>query len=133
MRHGVHHDLNENGNWRLSFSAEVTVTFLIVYFYGVWHEARVHAEFGVGELCVRCGELLRIWTFVHHCPAWFGERREVALPASALEAPPCVRLHGLLLSVRWSSIMSWFWFPGLASTLYGLMGQAVALAPHFGR
>eukprot|EP00971_Amphidinium_carterae_P295058 5859002-Amphidinium_carterae.1 len=29
-------------------------------------------------------------------PAWAAEWREVALPASALEAPPCVKLHGLL-------------------------------------
>eukprot|EP00971_Amphidinium_carterae_P225881 4479955-Amphidinium_carterae.1 len=33
---------------------------------------------------------------VHHCPACAAERREVALPASVLDAPPCVKLHGLL-------------------------------------
>eukprot|EP00971_Amphidinium_carterae_P330466 6463512-Amphidinium_carterae.1 len=52
---------------------------------GVWHEVRVHAVFEVGELCVR-----------HHCPAWAAEGREVAPPTSALDAPPCVKLHGLL-------------------------------------
>eukprot|EP00971_Amphidinium_carterae_P132996 2633569-Amphidinium_carterae.1 len=43
---------------------------------GVWHEA--HREH-------------------HHCPAWAAERREVAFPTYAFEAPPCVKLHGLLL------------------------------------
>eukprot|EP00971_Amphidinium_carterae_P012396 243964-Amphidinium_carterae.1 len=32
--------------------------------------------------------------------AWHAERREVAIPASVLEAPPCVELHGLLLAPR---------------------------------
>eukprot|EP00971_Amphidinium_carterae_P051455 1013479-Amphidinium_carterae.2 len=44
-----------------------------------------------------CGEAAEdLEHIVHHCPAWAAERREVALPASALEVPPCVKLHGLL-------------------------------------
>eukprot|EP00971_Amphidinium_carterae_P176094 3490676-Amphidinium_carterae.1 len=38
---------------------------------GVWHEARVHAKFGVGDLCVRFGEAVAdLEHIVHHCPAW---------------------------------------------------------------
>eukprot|EP00971_Amphidinium_carterae_P119498 2367214-Amphidinium_carterae.1 len=48
-------------------------------------------------LCVRCGEAVEdLEHIVHHCPAWAAERREVELPVSALAAPPCVKLHGLL-------------------------------------
>eukprot|EP00971_Amphidinium_carterae_P250393 4970908-Amphidinium_carterae.1 len=39
---------------------------------------------------------LRLEHIVHHCPAWAAERREAALAASALDAPPCVKMHGLL-------------------------------------
>eukprot|EP00971_Amphidinium_carterae_P178410 3539353-Amphidinium_carterae.2 len=57
---------------------------------GVWHEVRANSVFEVGELRVRCAEAVEdIEHIVHHCPAWAAERREVALPASALEAPPC--------------------------------------------
>eukprot|EP00971_Amphidinium_carterae_P255374 5069779-Amphidinium_carterae.1 len=64
---------------------------------GVWHEARVHAEFGVGDLCVRCSEAVEdLEHIVHHCPAWAAEKREVELPAFALKVPPCVKLRGLL-------------------------------------
>eukprot|EP00971_Amphidinium_carterae_P056708 1121160-Amphidinium_carterae.1 len=64
---------------------------------GVWHEAHVHAEFGVGDLSVRCGEVFEdLEHIVHHCPASNAKRRQVVLPASALEVPPCIKLHGLL-------------------------------------
>eukprot|EP00971_Amphidinium_carterae_P112885 2235513-Amphidinium_carterae.2 len=43
-------------------------------------------------LRARCGEAVED---LEH-PAWAAEMREVALPASALDAPPCVKLHGLL-------------------------------------
>eukprot|EP00971_Amphidinium_carterae_P213826 4243690-Amphidinium_carterae.1 len=69
---------------------------------GVWHEARVHAEFGVGDLCVRCG----------------AERREVGISAPALEAPPpCVKLHGLLPAPMRQ-----------VCTLFGRMGLAITVA-----
>eukprot|EP00971_Amphidinium_carterae_P198367 3937000-Amphidinium_carterae.1 len=59
-------------------------------------------EFGDGDLCVRCGEAVEdLEHIAHHCPAWAAERREVALPASALKAPPCAKLQPRL------------WFPGL--------------------
>eukprot|EP00971_Amphidinium_carterae_P210551 4178016-Amphidinium_carterae.1 len=63
---------------------------------GVWHEARVHAEFGVGDLCVRCGLWRILSTLCNSCPAWKAERREVGMPASAPDTPPCVKLNGLL-------------------------------------
>eukprot|EP00971_Amphidinium_carterae_P087899 1739345-Amphidinium_carterae.3 len=64
---------------------------------GVWHEVRANSIFDVGEMCVRYGEAVEhLEHIVHHCPAWAVEMREVALPASTLEAPPCVGLHGLL-------------------------------------
>eukprot|EP00971_Amphidinium_carterae_P176802 3505825-Amphidinium_carterae.2 len=53
---------------------------------GVWHEARLHSVFEVGELCVRCGEAVEdLEHIVHHCPAWATERRGVKLPASVRE------------------------------------------------
>eukprot|EP00971_Amphidinium_carterae_P018620 367147-Amphidinium_carterae.2 len=64
---------------------------------GVWHEAHVHAEFGVGDLCIPCGEAAEdLEHIVHHCPAGNAEhrevgsqRREVGAPASALDVPMC--------------------------------------------
>eukprot|EP00971_Amphidinium_carterae_P340338 6478629-Amphidinium_carterae.1 len=57
--------------------------------------APVHAESGVGDLCVRCGEAMEdLEHIVHHCPAWNGEQPEVGIPASALEAAS----KGLVLS-----------------------------------
>eukprot|EP00971_Amphidinium_carterae_P144037 2854332-Amphidinium_carterae.1 len=32
----------------------------------------------------------------HHCPHWHKKRREFGLPASAQQAPACVRLDGFL-------------------------------------
>eukprot|EP00971_Amphidinium_carterae_P093616 1852514-Amphidinium_carterae.1 len=67
-------------------------TALIAALGGVWHEARVHAEFVVSDLCVRCGEAVEdLGHIVHHCPTWNAERREVGMPASALDIPPCVK------------------------------------------
>eukprot|EP00971_Amphidinium_carterae_P001291 25567-Amphidinium_carterae.1 len=64
---------------------------------GVWHEGRFHAEFGVGDFCVRCGEAVEdLGHIVHQSPAWNAERREVGIPAFALEAPPYVKFNGLL-------------------------------------
>eukprot|EP00971_Amphidinium_carterae_P223933 4443422-Amphidinium_carterae.2 len=61
------------------------------------HEARTHAEFGVNNICANCVEAVEdLAHIVHHCPTWHAERHEVGLPASALEAPLCVKLHGLL-------------------------------------
>eukprot|EP00971_Amphidinium_carterae_P277121 5499282-Amphidinium_carterae.1 len=61
--------------------------------FKVWIPALLHR----GDLCVRCGEAVEnLEHIVHHFPACAAERREVALPASALDAPPCVKLHGLL-------------------------------------
>eukprot|EP00971_Amphidinium_carterae_P005431 108473-Amphidinium_carterae.1 len=55
-----------------------------------WHEARVHVELGVGNLCVRCGEAVEdLQHIVHHCPAWNAERREGFRPPR-LTAPPLV-------------------------------------------
>eukprot|EP00971_Amphidinium_carterae_P107034 2120047-Amphidinium_carterae.1 len=57
---------------------------------GVGHEAHVHAEFGVVDLCVRCGEAVEdLEHNVGHCTAWNIERRAVGMPASALDASPC--------------------------------------------
>eukprot|EP00971_Amphidinium_carterae_P195769 3884800-Amphidinium_carterae.2 len=64
---------------------------------GVWHGERVHSAFQDGDTCVRCGEAVEnLEHLVHHCPDWNKERRESGLPIHVLEAPPCVRLHGLL-------------------------------------
>eukprot|EP00971_Amphidinium_carterae_P265560 5268159-Amphidinium_carterae.2 len=49
-------------------------------------------SYDVGDICVRCGEACIIVLL----GARAAEKREVALPASALEAPPCVKHHGLL-------------------------------------
>eukprot|EP00971_Amphidinium_carterae_P231900 4602229-Amphidinium_carterae.1 len=47
------------------------------------------------QVCARCGEA-GLENIVHHCPHRQKERRESGLPTTALEVPPCVRLHGLL-------------------------------------
>eukprot|EP00971_Amphidinium_carterae_P019157 376992-Amphidinium_carterae.1 len=48
-------------------------------------------------MCARCGETVKDFALiVHHCSAWQAARSEAELPASALDAPPCVCLHGLL-------------------------------------
>eukprot|EP00971_Amphidinium_carterae_P156070 3094353-Amphidinium_carterae.2 len=55
---------------------------------GVWDGARANAVFDVRDLRVGCGEAVEdLEHIVHHCPAWVAERREVALPAHAQEAP----------------------------------------------
>eukprot|EP00971_Amphidinium_carterae_P055680 1097796-Amphidinium_carterae.1 len=87
---------------------------------GVWHEV-ANSVFEVGEMCVRCGEAVEdLEHIVHHCPAWASERREVELPAAALKAPPCVRLHGLLQG-RLCLAMNRLWLPGLVFILCGRM------------
>eukprot|EP00971_Amphidinium_carterae_P238850 4741452-Amphidinium_carterae.1 len=78
---------------------------------GVWHEVRANSVSEVGEVCVRCGEVVED---LEHT-AWAAERREVALPASALEAPPCVRLHGLLPAPKRQVVLNHK--PALASRL----------------
>eukprot|EP00971_Amphidinium_carterae_P167475 3318161-Amphidinium_carterae.1 len=70
---------------------------------GMWHEERAHSAFQVGDTCVRCGEgvenlehIVQHCFEIHHCSHWNKERRESGLPIHKLEAPACVRLHGLL-------------------------------------
>eukprot|EP00971_Amphidinium_carterae_P182581 3623533-Amphidinium_carterae.1 len=83
---------------------------------GVWHEARANSVYDVGDMCVRCGEAVEdLEHIVHHCPAWAAERSEVALPASALEALPCVKLHGLLPAPKKQVLLTHE--PALASRL----------------
>eukprot|EP00971_Amphidinium_carterae_P112951 2236926-Amphidinium_carterae.1 len=68
---------------------------------GVWHEARAHSAFSVGDLCVRCkGEPEDLAHIVYRCPHWHKERRQVELPADDENTPPCVKLHGLLPSPK---------------------------------
>eukprot|EP00971_Amphidinium_carterae_P243814 4842290-Amphidinium_carterae.1 len=46
---------------------------------------------------MRCGKAVENLEYiVHHCLHWHKERRESGLPATAQQAPACVRLHGLL-------------------------------------
>eukprot|EP00971_Amphidinium_carterae_P327379 6458705-Amphidinium_carterae.3 len=67
-------------------------------------------------MCVRCGEAVEdLEHIVHHCAAWAAERREVVLPACALEAPPCVKLHGLLPAPQRQVVLNHE--PALASRL----------------
>eukprot|EP00971_Amphidinium_carterae_P332199 6466234-Amphidinium_carterae.3 len=64
-------------------------------------QIRVHAEFGVGDLCVRCREAVDDLEHIgHHCPAWNVERREVGMLASALDTPTCIKLEGLVCTLR---------------------------------
>eukprot|EP00971_Amphidinium_carterae_P222183 4410052-Amphidinium_carterae.2 len=64
--------------------------------------ARGHAEFGLGDLRVRCGEAVEdLEHIVHQCPAWSAD------PASLLEAPSCLRLHGLLPVPKRQVVDSW--------------------------
>eukprot|EP00971_Amphidinium_carterae_P167053 3310499-Amphidinium_carterae.1 len=77
-----------------------------------------------GELCVHCGEAVEDFEhIVHHCPPWAAERRAAALPAHAQDAPPCVKLHGLLPAPQKPCIIIQepVLVPGLVSTLCGLM------------
>eukprot|EP00971_Amphidinium_carterae_P230398 4572703-Amphidinium_carterae.2 len=71
---------------------------------GVWHEARAHKGFTVGETCVRCevqrGGAGRPSHILFRCPHWHKERREVELPTDDDTTPPCVKLHGILLAPR---------------------------------
>eukprot|EP00971_Amphidinium_carterae_P181504 3600964-Amphidinium_carterae.2 len=58
-------------------------------------------EFGVGDLCVRCGEAVEdLDPIVHHCPAWSAERCEVRIPASALH--PRTSLVSRLVHTVWT-------------------------------
>eukprot|EP00971_Amphidinium_carterae_P093819 1856468-Amphidinium_carterae.1 len=87
----------------------------------------VHAELGVGDLCVRCGEAVEdLEHIVHPCPAWAAERWQVELPASALDAPPCVKLHGLLPAPKRQVVLNHE--PALVSRRCGLMGLVVIVA-----
>eukprot|EP00971_Amphidinium_carterae_P049949 984554-Amphidinium_carterae.2 len=73
----------------------------------------------IGKICVRslrCVEALEdLEHIVHHCPAWAAESREVVLPVSALDAPPCVKLHGQLPAPKRQDVLTHE--PALASRL----------------
>eukprot|EP00971_Amphidinium_carterae_P133451 2643211-Amphidinium_carterae.1 len=80
----------------------------------------------IGDLRVRCGEAVEdLEHIVHHCLAW------AALPASALEAPPCVKMACCLLRKgRLCLTMNRLWLPGLVFTQCGLTGLADTVVIH---
>eukprot|EP00971_Amphidinium_carterae_P081283 1608076-Amphidinium_carterae.1 len=89
----------------------------------VWHEEYGRSAFQVGDTCVRCGEAVEnLEHVVHHCPHLNKERRESGLPTHALEAPACVRLHGLFGRVP-PPPTSLLWSRGRESTLFGRIRQ----------